>query len=223
VTRVTAACAALLILTASTAQAQTDAPPRFPQSREFAVGLLWSGPVSLDALSADLTAPGGAAFPLFRADSDIASGLGFDVHFLERLTERLDIELSGGWARADVRTRVSGDVEGIPDVELTNTLTRFTIEGAALWRLAGGDRTTWFARGSGGWLRELDQEDTLAENGYVINVGGGLKYWFQPASTGGARAGLRLEGRLMMRRTGPSLGDELQVGPVLAASAVFGF
>ena len=211
-------CAALLVLTATATEAQTAA-----ETRELAVGIVWTAPVSLGEVNADLTAPGGAPFVLFRTDSDIASGLGFEVSFLERLTERLDLEVAGAWARANVRTRVSADFEGVDDVELVNRLTRFTIEGGALWRVAERDQAIWFVRGSGGWLRELDEASALAENGFVINVGGGVRYWFQPASASGSRVGLRVEGRLMMRQTGPSLGDELQIGPALMAAAVFRF
>lgn len=214
-----AGCAALLFVTATGVDAQTVAS----RSRELAVGLVWSTPVSLGQVSADLTAPGGAPFVLFEADSDIGPGLGFEVSFLERLTERIDLEVSGAWTKADVRTRISADFEEIDDIELVNRLTRFTMEGGVLWRVAERDQAVWFVRGSGGWLRELDEESALAENGFVINAGGGVRYWFQTGTTTGARMGVRVEGRLTMRKTGSSFGDELRVGPALTAAAVFRF
>ena len=53
---------------------------------------------------------------------------------------------------------MTDDVEGVGETVIKEPLTRFTVEGAALWMFARGGKTNWFVRGSAGWMRDAHRE-----------------------------------------------------------------
>lgn len=224
-------CAVILAVGAASAAAQVTRPtgmsdrdpPPLPHAWEVAGGITWAGPVDLGSVDATLVAPSGSPFTLFRTSNEIRQAVGIEVHLLNRLAPRVDAELTGTFTRADVETRVFADVEDVPDATLTAGLNRYTVEGSVLWRFKDGERTTSFLRGGVGWMRELDSEESLVENGVLLHIGGGVKYWFQPTSAA-TRFGVRVEVRALARKDGIRLGDDsIRIGPVIAASAVIGF
>ena len=95
------------------------------------------------------------------------------------------------------------------------------IEGAVVWRFAERGRLSWFLRGSGGWMREVSGEMSLAENGIIYSGGAGLKYWIARRPTGQDQFGLRVEFRAVGRHDGIALDDgDFRLWPALAFSAV---
>src|SRR4029453_9170879 len=87
-------------------------------------------------------------------------------------------EATGSWVHGDVRTEVHDDFEGAASATLSESMSRFAIEGSALFVLRERAKTTFYARGGVGWMREVAQGSTLAESGTLANVGAGLKYWW---------------------------------------------
>jgi hypothetical protein len=117
---------ALLISGASTAFAQTPASgsPRV----QFEVGVAWTGEAALGSVNANLTAPDGSKFVLFSTSNEIGPTVGPDLRLGLRVTKRLRAEVTGGWSRADLRSRISGDFEGASS--LTSTLRRVVADPA---------------------------------------------------------------------------------------------
>ncbi len=139
---------------------------------------------------------GRAASPLlvFNSDISMGPGPGAEVHFGRSVGSRLALEVTGTWTFTTIRAEVSTDFDNAPDATLTEDLSRFSVEGSALWRLAGGAKRALYLRGGAGWMRELTGGATLAETGVIGNVGASVKYWWgastsDPASPAGPAAG----------------------------------
>jgi hypothetical protein len=207
-------------LAAAPAAAQTLAPR---QEAAVTAGLV--GPVSFGTRNAELTQPSGAPLVIFRTANRLAPGMALEAHLGARLTPRLMVEASGGWHRADFETRITDDIEDAEGLTLTQRSSRFTVEGALLWTLVERGRVEVFARGGGGWLRELAGGGVVVEDGAVGTVGAGVKYWWRDSPGSRiARVGLRVEGRASLRSTAITLGDRSwRVAPVVVGGIVFGF
>jgi hypothetical protein len=206
------------------AAGQTMQPRSEPKPWEFAGGVTLIAPVTLDTPDASLVDPAGGPFTLFALRGETGAGFGVEAMLSTLAGGRVDAEIAGSFTRFDVRALIESDTEDVPDVTLAETLTRFGIEGAAVWRLSESERATWFARGGIGWLRELTSDDSVAEDGLFVNVGAGVKYWLKVSPTTRSRFGVRVEGRALFRRRGIELEDRtFRLWPVLAGSAVFRF
>ena len=208
--------------TAKPAQTTAKPAPRGPRGYEFTVAGTWVGPTSFGTSSAELLTPAGTNLTLFSTKNDLRPGYGFEMHLSKRVTPRFALEGSGTITRATLRSQITADFEDAPDVEVTESLNRFTVTGAALWTLATRGRVSYFIRGSAGWLRELVGDGALIEDGIVGDAGGGFKY--MKSGTGRRRIGFRVEGRLEMRQSGVTLGeDKLRMSPVLSGGLIIGF
>jgi hypothetical protein len=221
------AVCATIALTASAAL-----PPKsFAQAgdaqrrRELAVGAVVVGTMSLGASTADLVQSNGGTLTLFRAESRLSVRPGAEIHIGAPLTSRWFAEATGTWTHGDVRTHVDSDIEGVAATTITTSLSRFSIEGSALFTLLGDDRRSLFIRGGGGWMRELAGGGTFSEDGVIGNAGAGIKYWTRARSAaGGRRYGLRVDGRVVLRAKQHALGaDTLRIAPSASADLMVGF
>lgn len=222
---VLAAAAVLIVLAVparSWAQDEAPQPPRIPW--ELAVGAIVIAPASLGTIDASLLDANGNPVSLFRSRNDTRVGLGLEASLGAPVSPRVDVEFSGGWTRFDVRASIEDDFEDVPDVTLTETLTRFSVEGAVLYRFAGGPRAAWFVRGGAGWLRELSSDAAMADDGLLVNGGVGVKYWMRTNAAGEGRFGIRAEVRVLTRKGGIDIDDRsFRMWPVVAGAAVFKF
>ncbi|HEX5215311.1 MAG TPA: hypothetical protein VFV98_07580 [Vicinamibacterales bacterium] len=208
--------------TGKPAQTTARPAPRGPRGYEFTVAGAWVGPTSFGTSSADLLTPAGSTLTLFSTTNDLRPGYGLEMHLSKRVTPRFALEGSGTVTRATLRSKISLDFEDAADVEVTESLTRFTVTGAALWTLATRGQASYFIRGGAGWLRELVGDGALIEDGIVGDAGAGFKY--MKSGTGRRRVGFRVEGRLEMRHSGVTLGeDKLRMSPVIAGGLIIGF
>jgi hypothetical protein len=177
----------------------------------------------LGSSSSDLTRPDGSALPIFAVETLGGGAVGGEARVAYALTRALTVEGVGTWSRLTVRTAVTNDIENAADVTIDNHLRRVTVEGAAVWSLVRGVRTTLFVRGSVGWMREMTDGLILAENGRVGTLGGGVKYWWRRAD-GSRPLAFRVEGRAFARSRGVALGEPaLQVTPAVVAGVDFMF
>jgi len=199
-----------------------DAPAR---SRvEFGGGGLFAGPVSFGTSSADLIRPDGSTLPLFRTENGLGPEIGLVGHVSLHVAGPLSFEGLGRWGRATLRSEIVEDLEGAERVTLEESVSRFSVEGAALWSVGRGVRHEWFLRTGAGWTRELAGASVLGVTGQVANLGVGVKYWWrQPAAGGGVRFGVRIEGQASVRRRGLTLGAPgTRVAPVITGSFIVG-
>jgi hypothetical protein len=188
-------------------------------------GLVFASGASFGSADASLLAPNGSAFVLYHTTSRLAPGMGFDLHVGTRVTSRLWAELTGGLRHAQIETTTSGDFEGATPATLTESTSRFSIEGAALWCVPRSGHVEPFVRGSAGWTRELSSDGALARNGLVASAGGGVKYWVHESARGFvSRVGVRLDAAAVLRHGGISLSTRTKfVSASFAGSVILGW
>jgi hypothetical protein len=201
----------------------TSASPGHPV--QLSVGGLVFGETSFDSIDAEYITNTGGRLTIFRTENALRPGFGLELHLGVGLTRALEVEATGSWARADLRSRIVDDVEGVGPTVIKERVNRFGIEGAALWVFSRRGKAAWFARGSAGWVRELTGNDSLVEDGVAGSVGGGMKYLWNQAADGGFRiAGFRVEGRVLAHKGGVAIGpDRVRWTPAAAGSLIMGF
>ena len=199
------AAAVLAVLTvvgaAGSAAAQTAGkqPPVRRVSVAVAGGLM--GGASLGQTDAALRARGGGDYPLFTTDSRVSRAAALEVKASFALTRRYAAEGRIRFSRPELRTSISGDVEGAPPLEVAERLDQYTFEGALVVTL---DRFRWrglvpFASAGAGYLRQLHEGRTLVEHGAIYHAGGGVKHWLVVRERGFVRAvGVRGDARLSL-------------------------
>jgi hypothetical protein len=205
----------MLGLPASTVFAQ-PAPGRLV----LGAGVTWMGSTTIGATDATETASNGAGFRLFATRTTLAASAGVEGSLGVRLTGSIDAEFSTAYGPARLRTRISGDAEGAADVTATESLNQLLVGGSivlhvARWRLSA--RAMPFLLAGAGYLRQLHEGRTLAETGRVYRVGAGLNYQFRrsPARRG---AGVRIDGRALIRSGGVTFDGKRRVEPAVGAS-----
>jgi hypothetical protein len=183
------------------------------------------GAMPFDESDATFSRPSGSPLLLFNSDISMGPGPGAEVHFGRSVGSRLALEATGTWTFTTIRAKVSTDIDNAPDATLTEDLSRFSVEGSALWRVAGDAKRALYVRGGAGWMRELAGRATLAETGVIGNVGASVKYWWGAStSVQRRRLGLRLDGRAVLRSGGVDLGvDGVRLAPAASADLMIGF
>ena len=157
------------LLSATPAFAQS--PPRLLVD----VGAVVVGAAGAGNTTANYTAPDGSQVPLFSLAKSVGPAIGVNSHLQIRLTPRVAFEVTGEWTRPNLRTKLSGDAEA-DDVTARQPIHRFVLGGGAVVRLKPFGNWHTFARGSVGWLRELSDDLTLWQDGWVVQAGGGANY-----------------------------------------------
>jgi hypothetical protein len=217
---------AMIFAAAGVADAQVPRPqPRPRRAKTLSFGGVWIAPLSLGSATAGFERPDGSQLVVFRAENDLSMGLGLEASFGVELNRNFWLEITGGWVRSDLRTRVSDDVESVPTDTLTEALSRFSVEGSALWYFRTRARTGYFVRGGAGWMRELTGGASLAEDGIVANGGLGVRHWWRDNPRGSfRRVGFRAEFRLNVRSKSLSqVESKLRISPAGAGLLVIGF
>jgi hypothetical protein len=209
-----AGSAAASLALGAPAAAQPDASPR-PRSLEISASAIALGGVDFGRRTASLTAndPGNPEFALFTTSASIGTGPGIDARATFNVTRTFGVEGVFTWTRQTAEAEITSDVEGIPNTTVSEKLSTYFIEAAAVVHLRrlrfGGGRGIPFVFGGGGYLRQLDGDAFLIDTGTVLHAGAGVKYFFVNRPRGLVRGiGLRADGRLYVRSGGLELDDE---------------
>jgi hypothetical protein len=191
---------------------------------QLSLGGLVFGETSFGDIDAEYIASNGSRVVVFQTENALRPGFGLEVHLGLALSPAFEVEATGSWARADLRSRVLNDVEGVETTVVKEPLNRFGVEGAALWLFSRRGKVAWFARGSAGWMRDLTGNDSLVEDGFAGSAGGGMKYLWNQAGDGFRVAGFRVEGRVLVHKGGVSIGENrVRWTPAAAGSLIMGF
>jgi hypothetical protein len=203
----------------SAAAAQPGSP--LSQARfEIGGGARWIGPSNVGGVDAVESGNGTGPVTLFRTESSLKGKVGVELRAGVRIAGPLRVETSFAYHNAELAVTVTSDRENAAPITATETLQHFQLDGGVIfqpdrWR-AG--RTRFFASGGGGYLRQLHQEQTLAETGWSSYVGGGLLRPLTERPPRVAMIGLRVEARLMTLARAAALDDRVHSAPVAAAS-----
>jgi hypothetical protein len=194
----------LLLPAAVVAQSQTTGTPKV----ELSLGAIAAGATSAGTTTAQLIDSSGQPVTLFEAEHRTTWAAGLEAGVGFRVSPRWSIDLSGSWARPDLQTRISDDVEDAPPVTATLGMHRFTVAVGATRVVARRGRLAPYVRVAAAWVRELTVDRALVDDGVAADVGSGLKYWVREAQSGWlGHVALRADVRLTVRRGGITLGE----------------
>ena len=198
-----------MVVSRTVARPPAARPNRAYAGYELSIGAVAMGAMSFGESDATFSRPTASPLLVFNSDISLGPGPGAEVHFGRPVGSRLAFEVDRHLDVHDDSSEVSTDIENAPDATLTEDLSRFSVEGSALWRLAGGAQRRVLSARRRGWMRELAAGATLAETGVIGNVGVAVKYWWGASSSvQRRRLGLRLDGRAVLRSGGVDLGAE---------------
>lgn len=218
----------IVFVAATSAYAQTagDRPVR---RLEVNVGGGLLGGAGLGSADANLLAndPARRPFRVFSAESRVASAPSFHARAAFALSRRLGVEGGVVMSRPDVRTSVSGDVEGAPGLTVVERVDQYFIEAGVVITIDAlrvGRRTVPFVAGGAGYLRQLHEGRTVIEQGQVYHAGGGVKLWLVARDRGVVRtAGLRADARLYLLASGISFDERPRPHAAISGSVFVTF
>ena len=178
--------------------AQSANPPA--HRVEIAIGVGVGAGSTVGAGDASLRTRDATDYRLFSTSTRFAASRLTEARVGFALTRRYGVEGRLGFARPELRTRVTGDVEGAPDITLAERTDRYVIDGALVVMLdvIRIGAIVPFASAGAGYLRQLHEGLTLIEQGTVYHVGGGARRSLVARDRGllkaaGLRGDLRLD------------------------------
>lgn len=213
---------ALDLLVPGTLFAQAARVGRF----EVGAGLGWFGGVTFAEVSATETSAGGGRKTLFTTRSELEGSTGVDARIGVRLTPRLQAESSLSFNPTRLATRVSGDFELAPNTTASEPVTQYLVEAGLVGHLARWKRRRLapFATVGAGYLRQVNDGQTLIATGRSYYVGGGTRYLLKSPRAGRLRsAGLRADVRAIILQNGVAPDNARHVAPFVGVSVFAGF
>jgi hypothetical protein len=200
-----------------------DAMAQGPPGRvEVGVGVGLLGGATLGRDGAELGTRAGTDFALFNADSRLSRARELEVRAGLMLTRRYALEVRARLSHPELRTSISGDVEGVPGITLIERLDQYVVDAsltAALERWSVGPVVPFVAAGAG-YLRQLHEGQMLIEQGTAYHLGGGARHRMFSRGSGWLKeAGIRGDARVYVFSGGVALRDRPR--PHVAASGSF--
>jgi hypothetical protein len=196
-------------------------------SVELSGGVTWARGYDLGDSTASLTRnppTGSSAFELFRASTGIDPAVGADARLGVYLARSVSVEGGVHYSRPVLSVRLSGDAEGAEAITASETITRYVFDGSLVVHLLplsfAGGRGVPFVTGGGGYVRELHEENGLAETGRQYHVGGGLRLWL---GGGRRRFGIRGDVGVALREGASDFSEGRRTVPTASASLVYLF
>ena len=83
---------------------------------QLSVGGLVFGETSFGSIDAEYIANNGSRLVVFRTENALRPGFGLEAHLGIGLTRAFEVEATGSWARADLRSRVADDATHVRDM-----------------------------------------------------------------------------------------------------------
>ena len=195
--------------------AVADAQPRTSAVRlprvEVGGGVLWSGISKLGASDATVTANQRGTperLPFFKVDSEMKGAPSFGGWLGANVSQTVGIEVGFHYGRPDIRTRITGDAEGVAETTFNSRLfSQSIVEGNVLLYINGARfdqaHTVPFVIAGAGYLRQVNSEQTLKETGRIYQVGLGFKWVSGLTQARRARGpGMRMDVRYVVREGG---------------------
>lgn len=188
----------------------------------FDVGAVILGGANAGATTATYISPDGTPVPQFTLDKSIGPAAGVNGHVSFRLTPRAALELTARWARAEFRTKLGGDTDGADNTTATQSVDRFVVGGGVRVDLKQFGRWHTFGRVSAGWLRELSDDLSLYEDGWVADIGGGADFRWAEKQGHFRPYGIRTDVWLEARHGGLSFTEKSRLwSPAVAVAIIF--
>jgi hypothetical protein len=167
-----------------------------------------------------VTRPGSTTpLTLFAVNGEMLSAPGAAAQLGLFLSSRVSVEGAFQYSRPILRARITDDFEGAADTDVDGVVVTYLAQGSLLYHFGGG-RLVPFVSGGGGYLRQIDDENSDVVSGTEIHAGGGLKYWF---GSGGRRVGLRFDAGVSARSKSVAFEQKNRILPSAGAGIAFQF
>ena len=206
-----AMCAALLVAIPEWAAGQNAS---WVHRIEVAGGVGVSTGTALGSQPADLrTATTGQPYRLFSSSSRMSAAPFVDLRIGLPVSPRYGLEGHLSYGHPEIRTSLSSDAEGAPDLTAVERLDQYVIDGGLVvaldqWSIAGLHP---FATVGGGYLRQLHEGLVVIEEGRVFFVGGGATHVLHTRPSGFLRTiGARVDARLNLLSGGIHIDDNVR-------------
>lgn len=184
-------------LVAAPAAAQNTAPP--VGRLEVSVGAGFLTGAALGQQPANERAASGSPYRLFDTDTNLSSSLFFNLRLGVALTPRLSVEGSASIGQPELRTSISGDVEGAEPLTAVEQMDQYTFDGGIVYNLTPRKSTGLvpFVSAGAGYQRQRHEGETLIEGGGLFYAGAGVSHWLAVRTQGAVKAlGVRGDARL---------------------------
>lgn len=220
-TRPSAVALTLMLLGASSASAQTRRG-----GIELAAGVGWFGAITFPPVNATEAAAGDTRRVVFRTQSSLDPSVGVAVRVGVPVASALMLESTLQLNATTLSTQVRADSEGAADITASEPVTQYLIEGGvrfspSRWHRA---RLQPFVAAGGGYLRQLNEGQTLVETGNAWYAGGGAHYLLKRSGAGRIKStGLRVDVRVSVLNRGVALDDGRHAVPVAGGSVFLRF
>jgi hypothetical protein len=187
---------------------------------EIGAGGVWIGGYDAGSTNATVTRPGSTTpLTLFAVNSRMQTAPGAHAHLGLFLSSRVSLEGAFQYSRPILRARVTSDFESAPDTDVDGVVVTYLARGSLLYHFGSG-RLVPFVSGGGGYLRQIDDENSDLVTGAEIHAAGGLKFWF---GSGGRRLGLRFDAGVSARRKSVAFEQKSRIVPAAGAGIAFQF
>lgn len=207
-------------VTAASAQSVNAVPGRL----ELDAGIVWTGGQPLGTRDATLTTGTGSTLRLFSSTSDLQATSGFEGRVGVRVARTVDAHVSMSYAKPQLTTRVTNDLENSTGATASESVQQYLVGGGIDWYVASrrsGSRIRPFIGAGAAYLRQLHEGATLVATGQSYDFGGGVKVLLA-ARTGPRQrmraAGVRLDGRVIVRTNAITFDGRRSIAPAAAAS-----
>jgi len=211
-----------VLLHAARVQGQT--PASLPGHIEVAIAGEWSGALSFSSLDALETDRNGQPYRLFATESELRPTLGVGAKLGIVLTNRFQIETALSFSSPELVVSIASDVENAEDVSIAETIRQLHVQVGLVANLTASSRNIPFVTAGAGYLRELHEGQTLAVDGRSLFLGGGLKHVLKSDPDSSLKgAGVRVDGRVVLRREGVAFDDSWRLAPGLSAALFLRF
>jgi len=187
---------------------------------EIGAGGVWTRGYDAGSTIATLTRPGSTTpLTLFAVNSRMLGAPGAVAHLGLFLSGRVSLEGALQYSRPILRARVTDDFESGADTDVDGVVVTYLAQGSLLYHFGGG-RLVPFVSGGGGYLRQIDDENSDLVTGTELHAGGGLKFWF---GSGGRRLGLRIDAGVSSRNKSVAFEQKRRIVPAAGAGIAFQF
>jgi hypothetical protein len=187
-------------------QPRRPSPPRM----ELSAGAGFLTGNGLDSADATLRGRNTQPYQLFATTSRVAASIPIEVRLDFLLGPRYVLEMRGGWARPELQTSITGDVEGAPPITLAEGVNLYSLDLGLLVNLGRARARTLmpFITGGAGYVGAVHEGLTLLESGITYRGGGGIKYPLAMRNTGWIKgAGIRVDAAFIVTTGGVATGS----------------
>jgi hypothetical protein len=181
---------------------------------ELGGGVRLDGGTAVHEQTAEETGPNGAR-TIFVTRTRLGASAAPDIKIGVGITDILGAEAAFAIGGATLSTEIRGDVEGVPDTTVKESIRRYLVEGGVTASLRRWRRPNWLPFVSAGltYLRELHEGRTLLETGHAVYAGGGARYLLPTLPGSRVTPGVRVDFRLALVSGGVAVDSGRRVVP----------